>query len=128
MLLNTDYYDPAELTGYARQALADLPDNQQQLARWLPNRTVDDLEYRFNRGGGGLTEAASYRAFDTESPIGRRESAARTTGELLPISEKIPLGEYDQLRRRANPTPAIQNGLLTDTERQVRKVAARVEL
>lgn len=128
MLLTTDYYTPAELSGYARQALAELPDNAQQLARWLPNRTVDDLEYRFNRGGGGLTEAASYRAFDAESPIGRREGGARTTGELLPLSEKIPLGEYDQLRRRANPTPAIQTGLLSDVERQVRKLAARVEL
>lgn len=128
MLLNTNYYLPAELTGYVRAALADQPQNQVSLARWLPNRDVPDLEYRFDKGAGGLTDAATYRAFDTESPIGSRPGLTRVTGELPPISRKIRLGEYDRLRQRANPNPSVRRALQTDGERMTRQIAARVEL
>jgi hypothetical protein len=128
MLLNTDYILPAELTGYVREAMADQPANQFQLARWLPNRMVDDLMYRFARGTGGLTEAAEYRAYDAESPIGGRKGIQRVTGELPPISRKIRLGEYDRLRQRRDPNALIRNGLLTDSETMSRQVAARIEL
>jgi Phage major capsid protein E len=128
MLLNTDYYLPVDLTGYVRAALADLPINQFQLARWLPNRTIPDLSYRFLRGTGGLTDTAVYRSFDAESPIGSRPGVTRVSGELPPISEKIPLTEYNRLRQLANPEPAIQAQILTDAERLARKIAARIEV
>jgi hypothetical protein len=127
MLLNTEYVLPTELTGYARAALADFPVNQFALAQWLPNRTIDDLLYRFTRGGEGLTEAATFRAYDTESPIGKRPGVTRITGELPPISRKIRLGEYDRLRQR-QATPAIRNAILDDTTRMVRAIAARLEM
>ena len=127
MLLNTDYIEPNELTGYVRAALADQPMNQFQLAQWLPNRAIDDLEYRFTRGGDGLVEAATFRTFDAESPIGHRPGATRVTGELPPISRKIRLGEYDRLRQR-RATPQILESLLNDAERMTRAVGARLEL
>jgi hypothetical protein len=128
MLLTTDYYLPVDLTGYVRAALADLPINQFQLARWLPNRTIPDLSYRFLKGTGGLTETAVYRSFDAESPIGSRPGVTRVSGELPPISEKIPLTEYNRLRQLANPDPAIRAQILSDVERLVRKIAARIEV
>src|SRR5829696_6172389 len=102
MLLIRDYFQPAELTGYARAALADIPANQPTLARWLPYRMIDDLVYRFTRGGEGLTEAATYRSWDTESPIGNRAGMTRVQGELPPISRKLRQDEYTRLRLRSN--------------------------
>ncbi|MGH8878165.1 MAG: major capsid protein [Stackebrandtia sp.] len=127
MLLNVDYYQPAELTGYARSSLADEEVNRFQLTQWLPSRAIDDLDYRFTKGGEGLTEAASFRSYDAESPVGSRPGVSRVTGELPPISRKIRLGEYDRLKQRG-ANAGIANGLLTDTERMVRAVAARIEV
>lgn len=127
MLLNVDYITPSELTGYTRAGLADLPLNRFALAQWLPNRDVDDLEFRFNRGGEGLLEAASYRAFDTESQVGSRPGKVRVTGELPPISRKIRLSEYDRLRQR-KLDEAIRGELMSDSLRMMRAVAARIEL
>ena len=128
MQINTDYYTPAQLTGYIRDALADLPANRSQLAQWLPNRNVPDLDYRLNRGTGGLTKAASYRTYDAESPIGSRPGLTRISGELPPISRKIRLGEYDRLRQRANAQVSVQTGLLSDADRLARELGARIEL
>lgn len=127
MLISTDYVTPAELTGFARASLNDLEINRFRLSEILPSRTVDDLDYRFSRGGEGLIEAATYRAFDAESPITGRPGITRTQGSLPPISRKIRLGEYDRLRLR-NANDAILNSLYTDTERVVRQIAARIEV
>ncbi|MFJ9740820.1 major capsid protein [Streptomyces sp. NPDC101166] len=128
MLINSDYVAPAELTGYVRAALADMQQNRFRLAAWLPNRTIDDLQYRFDRGGAeGLAEAATFRGYDTESPIGSRPGITRVTGELPPVSRKIRLGEYDRLRQRRLNT-RVRGQILTDAERMTRSVAARIEL
>lgn len=127
MLLNQDYITPAELTGYVRAALADLDRNRFVLSQWLPRLEVDDLVYRFTRGGEGLTDAATFRAYDAESPIGNRPGVTRVTGELPPISRKIRLGEYDRLRQRRDDG-AIRDAILSDAVRMARAVAARLEM
>ncbi|MFD8595367.1 major capsid protein [Kitasatospora sp. NPDC059646] len=130
MQLITEYATPAELTGYARAALRDRVENTFGLERWLPNSTVNDLSYRFTRGGGGLTEAAVYRAYDAESDIATREGGARVSGELPPISRKMPLGEYERIRRRNVDTQKeeLRNGLLADSVKLADAISARVEL
>ncbi|AZM53335.1 phage capsid protein [Streptomyces sp. WAC 01529] len=127
MLINNDYITPAELTGYVRAGAADLAANQFTLARWLPNSEIDDLEYRFTRGGEGLVEAATFRSYDAESPIAARPGIARVTGELPPISRKIRLGEYDRLRQR-RLDGQVRNALMRDSLRMTRAVSARMEL
>lgn len=128
MLLYPDLILPTVLTGYVREALADRPQNALTLDRWLPNNNIDDLEYRFTAGGEGLLEAATYRTYDAESPIGKRPGLTRVTGELPPISRKIRLGEYDRLRQRVNGADQVQQALFGDGERMGRAVAARLEL
>lgn len=128
MLLNADYHTPQILTGYARAAAKDLPVNQFRLRQWLPDRDIDDLTFRFNRGGDSLISAATYRAFDAESPISARAGVTRVSGELPPISRKILLTEYDRLRTRANPDAGISAAILGDTERLVKQISARLEL
>jgi hypothetical protein len=127
MLINTDYITPAELTGYVRAGAPDWARNQFSLARWLPNNPIDDLDFRFTRGGEGLIEAASFRAYDAESPIGSRPGVIRVSGELPPISRKIRLGEYDRLRQR-KLDDRIRGALMTDAERMVKSIMARMEL
>lgn len=127
MYLHTDFVTPTELTGYARAALADLQVNQFSLARFLPNREIGDLMYRFTKGGEGLTEAATFRAYDVESGIGSRPGLTRVAGELPPISRKIRLGEYDRLRMLRDDGQ-IRNAILDDATRMVRAVAARMEM
>ncbi|MFE5159156.1 major capsid protein [Streptomyces sp. NPDC056697] len=130
MQLIDEYATPAELTGYARAALADRPENAFSLDQWLPNHTINDLSYRFTKGGGGLTEAATFRAYDASSQVGTRPGGARVSGELPPISRKIPLGEYERIKRRNLDTQnaEIRDAMLDDGVRQARAIEARMEL
>lgn len=128
MFLITDYVEPAELTGFIRGALADRAINKFVLDQWVPNRLVDDLVYRYTRGASGLIEAATYRGYDTESPIANREGLARVTGELPPISRKIRLSEYEQLRLRKAARETVRDAIFGDARRLARMIAARIEL
>jgi hypothetical protein len=128
MLLTSDYLTPQELTGYVREALANLEINQFNLSRFLPTKPIDDLEYRYTQGGEGLVDAATFRAYDAESPIGKRPGATRVSGELPPISRKIRFGEYDRLRARKAGSDQFVAGILGDAERMARAIAARFEL
>lgn len=128
-----DAINPVELTGYVRAALADLQVNAFTLGRWLPNREVADLEFRFLNGGQGLAEAATFRSWDTESPIGKRKNVARVSGELPPISRKIRLGEYERMRLRGgvaagDANDEIRNQVYNDGVQMTRAIAAREEM
>lgn len=127
MFLTTDYVTPLELTGYARASLQNLEVNQFTLSRYLQSQTIADLNFRFNRGGEGLVETGKFRGWDVEAPVMNRPGVGRSTGELPPLSSKIRLGEYTRLKQR-HLTDEIRNSLLDDTERNVRALAARIEL
>lgn len=131
MYISTDYILPSVLTGYVRQGLADYPQNQFTLDRWLPNRNVPDIQYRFAAGGTGLADAAMYRTYDAESPIGKRQGLIRVTGELPPISLKTRLSEYDSLRMRAAVQPGndeVRRAIMNDGLKNSRSIAARLEM
>lgn len=128
-ILDTEFIEPTELTGVIREALSDLQVNRFTLSRWLPNVTIDDINFEFVRGGGGLAEASVYRSWDAESKIGRREGIGKVMGELPPISEKIPLNEYDRLRlRKLDTSDAALPFIARDAQRLAKNIAARFEL
>lgn len=127
--LDTDYIDPVTLTGVAREALADLQINRFTLARWLPNVNIDDINFEYTKGGAGLSEAAVYRSWDAESRIARREGLSKVMGELPPMSEKIPLNEYDGLRlRRLDSGDALVPFVARDALKLANNMGARIEL
>lgn len=129
MALWTDIYDPATLTGYAREALADYERRQGSLARFLPNRLVEDIVVRFVKGQAGLVEVARFRAFDAEPEIGKRPKAERVTLELPALGQNIPVSEYDRIRA-AGGTPsdaAVERMLETTTVQVVRAIADTME-
>lgn len=128
MALWTEVVDPAELTGYARAALEDYEVNRASLAPFLPNSLVADIVARVIRGGSGMVDAASYRAYDAETPIGGARPAARLTFDLPPLGKKERVSEYDQLRARNADNPdAVLASIERATVRRVRSIADRVE-
>lgn len=122
-----DNLDPAALTLAARDELAEFDADVQSLARFLPYREIPDIRYAYSKGVDALIDVATFRAFDAESPIGRRPGAARVTGELLPISRKIPLAEYDALRLRGASSDEVVNAIFDDAGRLARGIAGRLE-
>ncbi|MFD5838218.1 major capsid protein [Streptomyces collinus] len=129
-VLDTEYIEPEELTAVIRASLAEQQVNRFTLGRWLPNVAIDDITFRFSKGGtGGLAEASVYRSWDTESRIGRREGVSQVMGELPPISEKIPLNEYDSLRIRSlDSSDPMRRAIARDAYRLATNIAARFEL
>lgn len=127
MALVTDYFDPAYLSGYARESLRDYPQNSPSLARWLPFKTVDDIEFRFVRGDNGLVQLAPFRTYDAESSIAGRKGLTRVTQSLPPISRKKVLGEYDQLIKRQNSDELIRDAILSDVDDLVLQIAMSFE-
>ncbi len=125
--LYNQFVTPAELTGYARAALADRPENQFHLLEILPAQPVNDLNYRFQRGtDAGLLQAAAFRAFDAEPDFGKRDGLARVSGELPAIGQQYILGEYDQLKLR-NAEQEARDLLLNDAVRIARQIETRFE-
>lgn len=127
-ILNMDYLYPTEVTGYIRTALANQALNRFSLARFLPHRPIDDLDYRTVVGNTGLADAAVYRTYDTEAPLARRKGLQVLRGELPPISQKVRLGEYERLRQRKLANQEIRAALFDDVETLGMNISARLEL
>jgi hypothetical protein len=121
-----DLVEPDVLVEYTRM----LTFPQFSLDRWLPNRNIRDIEYRFNKAALQDQDVAPYRAFDAEAAIGKRQGISRVSGELPPISKKMRLGEESRLRlemlRGGDRAPVI-NQLFDDAAMMTRAVQARIE-
>lgn len=128
MDIYTEYTTPAELTGYSRAALQDRPENQLILSQWFPFNGVNDLSYRFTRGGGDLLlEAADFRAFDAEPSFGRRAGLARVEGSLPPIARQYVLDEFSNLTARNATNTEFRDLFFRDGARIAREIDIRME-
>lgn len=123
----SDIVDPAELTGYAREAQSVYETNRGTLARWLPNTYVPDASVRFVPGATGLVEEAQFRAFDAEPEFGSGVTRKRVTVDLPAISQQGLIGERDQMRIRNSSDEVIRDIVEDSAERAVRAVADRIE-
>lgn len=126
-----DLVDLAELTGYVRAYDNEILRNQFTLDQLLPNRNVEDIEYRVKQGQLTDVDAAEFRAWDTQPSMAGRPGITRVRGELPPVSKQIPLTEEESLRLRAlerqNNDPIV-DAIFDDSERMIRSVQARIEL
>lgn len=131
MALIFDLADPQELQGFVRGIQAELEANTFVLQQFLPNDNIDDIEFRVSTGTLQQSDTAPIRAWDTESPIAKRQGFSRIAGELPPISKKIPLGEELRLRRRSlernGDVTEIVNAIFDDAAQMARAVTSRVE-
>lgn len=129
MALYTDLIDPATLTGYARASLAEYEAKRGTLARWLPNRFIEDVVARFLAGETGLVDIAKFRAYDAEPEMGKRPQGKRVTIELPALGQNIPVTEYEQLRARSGSVTDEQalKTVLATTRTVVQSVADAIE-
>lgn len=121
--------NPADIFAYARQVPEDedffltrevLPTVVRNSVKW---RIKESTRYR---------SVAKFRAFDAETPRGRREVATKVTeGILPPLGQKLTVGELEvilqNLDRGADDTELVDE-LYDDAEAHVRSIRARLEL
>lgn len=121
-----DLIDRRELQGFVR----NLPLEQFQLRTYLEDEFVDDISWTAVKGRLADQDAAEFRAYDTEAPIGNRQGSSRIMGELPPLSKKISLGEEERLRKKminGNDVPYI-NAIYADAANMRRAIEGRMEL
>lgn len=126
-----DLVEPVELINYVRAFDDEVLRNRFVLDQFLPNRLVEDLEYRIRQGTIQDVETAEFRAWDTPAPFTGRPGITRIQGELVPVSRQIPLGEEEMLRLRAlerGTNDPIIAAIYDDSERMIRSVQARIEM
>lgn len=127
MAIWTDVIDPAELTGYTREAASDYEARQGTLAHFVPNRDVADIVARFIRGEAGLVPEANFRAYDAPPEVGAAQRGQRITLDLPALGQNIPVSEYVQLRSRNASDGEIRNAVLSTARQVVRAVSDRIE-
>ena len=127
MPLMTDLITPAELTGYARESLAAYEARKGTLARFLPNRSVEDVVVRMVVGQNGLVDEAKFRAYGAAPEVGRYQPGKRVVLELPALGQDIPLDEYSKLRARNASDDAVIRHLTSRTDTAVRAVADAIE-
>ncbi|MBN9209349.1 MAG: major capsid protein [Microbacterium ginsengisoli] len=96
MAYSSTFRTAAQLTPLARAA-CDALLSTFQLPRFLPDVDNFGLSYDFDVNSLQLTEAATFRAYDTEAPFGRTPGSQGRQGKLPPISRKLRVSEFDQL-------------------------------
>lgn len=126
-MLVFDYVDPAELTAFARELPA--PANF-VFDGVLPDVQVDDIEVIIDRVTR-TNRAAKFRAYDAETPIGRRDSVSRDRVGLPPLGQKTVIGEYERLvleRLRGVQGGRIADAIYDDVALNTRAVISRMQL
>jgi hypothetical protein len=127
MELVTDIVDLGALTVAAREIESPADYVGEQL---LPVREIQDVEYLIQRGT--ITRGvAQYRAFDAETPIGKRKATAtKTRQELLPLGQKLVIGEYERIllqRAQGAANGSLVTTVYDDTRSNVQAIRARVQ-
>jgi hypothetical protein len=125
-----DLVPPQELIGYIRGLAYELNMNRFVLSQYLPDETIDDVEFRITRGNLIDEDSATYRSWDTESPIAKRLAGTRISGTIPPISRKIRLGEEARLRlnaQRGGDVSQLIAAVYDDAAKMTRAVLARLE-
>jgi hypothetical protein len=110
-LWELDEFKPATFLGFVR---ALPPPEGFSGTRWLPNRTVDDLEFSYILGANKQTVMAHVMGFDSEAPIhGRPGLGEKVSGELPPIKRKAKISEKEIIRflRPRTGTADIDNAI-----------------
>ncbi|MFI7608790.1 major capsid protein [Micromonospora sp. NPDC049366] len=128
-MIDFDLVEPAVLTGYVRNLPG--PANL-TLNRWLPDRTIGDIEVAWNTLFR-TNRAAKFRAFDAETPIGKRDSFQRQRVALPPVGQKTVIGEEEQLqlervRSGGDNTARLVEAVYNEAELNTRATLLRMEL
>lgn len=121
-----DQVPAADLTVFAQNLAAAEPD---VLETVIPNRQIDGFRTRATKVSR-TTTAARFRAFDAETPIGKRPVAVTTSSlELAPLGQKLPLRESEILAKflGGGDLKAVVQAVYDDTENNVGAIRNRIK-
>lgn len=120
---------PQDLFDFAR--VIPVPEDFVLTNRFVPTRKIPGIRYSM-RSRSTTTSAAKFRAWDTETPRGRRVvEALRTEGELPPLGVKFHIGEREQILLdaiRTEDDSLLIDEVYQDAQRAVLGIYARLEL
>lgn len=121
--------DPADLIAYSRQV--PTPDDYLLTREIVPERQIQNVKYRV-RSRTKRVNAAKFRAYDTETPRGRREvEHSVLEGFLPPLGVKLSVGELETILLsldRGGDDQELVDALYDDIETEVLGIKARLEL
>lgn len=124
---------PADIIAYARQV--PQPGNFLLTAASggiVPARNRQSVKYRIKRTTTFASGAAKFRAYDTETPLGRREvQHSFTEGMLPPLGQKLVVGELETILlalEHGSDDQALLDEIYDDAEHLVQAIWARLEL
>jgi hypothetical protein len=123
-----DIVTPAAATRFARSVPFQ---SGFSLAQFLPDREIPGIKSRIVRTT--VTRVtAKYREYNAETPIGKRPVAVAIIDQLLPpLSQKIPLTEWEQLQfdmARGLGFDDVINTVFDDIQHNVNAIRNRLEL
>lgn len=124
-----DYIEPAVLTGFVREVPTPYA---LTLNQFLPDRQIGDIEAAIDQVTR-TNRAAKFRSWDTETPIGQRDTFQRSKVKLPPLGIKLPIGELERLlleriRTGGDNRNAYVEAIYNDAETATRNVLNRMEL
>lgn len=127
MAIWQDLVPARDLTVFARRSLETIEARDGGLGRFFPNKVIDGDTAKYTLTESGLVDTAEYRAWDTESSVGRLKGGKRVSLELPPISHKIRVGELDTIRDR-NDTTNQRRIVARATANTIQAVVNRIEV
>lgn len=131
MALWNDIVEPEDLTYIAREGYNDAEESAEfNLSRFLPNEFRQSTHITLEAGDNGFIEAAEFRSYDAETPIGGiGEGGRRLSFELPALGQKRRLSEYNQLSLLGeNGYPAVKDAIERSALKRGQAVADRIEL
>lgn len=129
-MLLWDLVSPADLTVFSRRVPDDLPDS---LSRFLPNRSIVGVKSRTARFTR-TNVTAMYRAYNAETPIGKRPDVVRVSEFVLPpVGQKLLITEWEYLYLQyatsgGGAAAALIQQIYDDVEQNTRAIRNRIEL
>lgn len=101
-----------------------------ELNTYLPDVLLDDIEAMFDEVQH-TNRAAMFRSWDSESPIGKRDTMTRKRVALPPISQKTMVGEWERMqlqRLNGQNNLALTRQIYADAKVNADAVRVRAEL
>lgn len=129
MAIVDDYIEPAVLTGFVREVPTPY---SLALNQYLPDRQINDIEAAIEQVTR-TNRAAQFRAWDTETPISKRDSFQRSKIKLPPLGMKLPIGEQERLmlervRTGGDNRNSFVQAIYDDATQLSREVRNRMEI
>ena len=121
--------NPADVIAFARAV--PQPEDYLLTREIVPNTEINNVKYRIKRSTR-FRGVAQFRAYDAETPLGRREvEHSVTEGMLPPVGQKLFVGELETILlsiERGADDQELVDELYNDTEANVQAIRARMEL